>query len=178
MDVTTDRAPKPDLRFAAAASRAEQFSVWAMRLWWRSYPELQASWGEFLHGFRVCGVAPAVESCHRFCSIALAAGGRGTGLACLHFPLILPGEELLLSALALGQEGDLGRIENTLRTLIPPSAARIAAPNVVRYAQILADAGLSWTTAKPASASSIEPRVVRAEIAAYERVTVTSGRVH
>ncbi len=171
----SDRSPRPELRFAAAATRAEQFSIWALRLWWRSYPELQTGWGEFLHGFRVCGVAPAVESCHRFCAIALAAGGRGTGLACLHFPLILPTEELLLAALASGIEGDTYRTEAILRTLVPASAVRIAAPLVVRYAQILGDAGLAWplVTATPVGAG-----LARIDHSAYERVSLISERLH
>ena len=43
-------------RLAASATRAEQFSVWAMRLWWRGFPELDTAWPHLVAEFRRCGV--------------------------------------------------------------------------------------------------------------------------
>jgi hypothetical protein len=139
------------LRYAVAATRAEQFSIWALRLWWRSFPELHNGWADFLHGFRVLGVVPAVESCHRFCSVVLAAGGRDPGLACPHFPLILDREERLLAAFSAASEGDLVLSERVLSTFTSPSMARTGAQHAERYVQILSSAGLEWPACEPAS---------------------------
>jgi hypothetical protein len=144
VDATNLFLPNRSLRFAASATRAEQFSIWALRLWWEAFPDLPGAWSDFLHGFRVCGVQTAVESCHRFCSIVLATGACGTGVACLHAPHIAPTEEQLLAALAAADRGDVARVEGLLRTMVPNTAARIAAPLAVHYAQILTTAGLSW----------------------------------
>lgn len=139
-----ERAGMPLLRLASSASQAEQFSLWAMRLWWRAFPELQAAWPDFLHGFRVCGVPAAVESCHRFCSVVLATGMCGVEIGCVHFPRILPAEERLLEALSAARDADASRVEAILREVVPPSAAHVATPLALRYAQILTGAGLSW----------------------------------
>ncbi len=40
-----------ELRLTSSATRAEQFSLWALRLWWCAFPELEVGWREFLHGF-------------------------------------------------------------------------------------------------------------------------------
>jgi hypothetical protein len=145
----TNPGPSGRLRYAAAASRAEQFSIWALRLWWRAFPELHCGWADFLHGFRVLGVLPAVESCHRFCSVVLVPAGRESGLACLHFPLILAREEQLLAALSAASEGDSALSQRILSTFISPSAARVGAQHAAHYAQILSSAGLQWPTNEP-----------------------------
>jgi hypothetical protein len=160
------------MRFAASATRAEQFSIWALRLWWRAFPELDAAWADFLHGFRVCGVPSAVESCHRFCSIVLAAAGCGSGIACLHFPHIAPAEEQLLSLLAAGTAGEAGRVERLLRKVVPPAAARLASSHAVHYAQILNNAGLHWPHQLPASGASCTARL------ASDRVLLFPERLH
>jgi hypothetical protein len=144
VDATSHFLHRRNLRFAASATRAEQFSIWAFRLWWEAFPDLPNAWGDFLHGFRVCGIPLAVESCHRFCSIVLATGACGTGLACLHSPHIAPTEEQLLAVFAAGNGGDLVRVEGLLRTMVPNRAARIAAPLAIQYAQILTHGGLYW----------------------------------
>ncbi len=129
-------------RLAASATRAEQFSVWAMRLWWRGFPELDATWPHLVAGFRRCGVQ-AIEACHRFCSTALAAAGCGYGIGCLHCPRLTPTEERLLAALASANAG-VHEAELRLREVLPASAARLAAPHAVRLARALADSGLEW----------------------------------
>lgn len=131
-------------RLAAAASRAEQFSIWAMRLWWCGFPEIDSVWPDFAQGFRACGVAPALESCHRICSIALATAGCGNGIACLHCPHIAPAEEQLLAALVAANSGESDRSEMLFRQFLPATAARLVAPQAVHYAQILTHAGLLW----------------------------------
>jgi hypothetical protein len=156
------------LRLATHASRAEQFSLWAVRLWWRAFPELETGWGDFLRGFRVCGVPCAVEPCHRICSVMLSAAGCGSGVACIHFPRILQTEEQLLTALAAGTTGETWVVEASLRTIAPAAAARSAAPLVVDYAQILANAGLTWPGAQPSHA------VLRAREDAF----IVSSRLH
>jgi hypothetical protein len=153
-----DSVSGENLRLASRASRAEQFSLWAMRLWWRAFPELETGWGDFLHGFRVCGVQGAVEPCHRFCAIVLSAAGCGAGVACIHFPRILSTEEQLLSALEAGTTGEHWVVEATLRTFAPASAARAAAPLVVDYAHILANAGISWPGSAGPFRPSLRPR--------------------
>lgn len=120
-----------------------------MRLWWRAFPELHCGWADFLHGFRVLGVLPAVESCHRFCSVVLTSACRDTGLACLHFPLILEREERFLAALSFAGEGEVIVSERILSTFVSPSAARVAAQYAARYAQILTSAGLQWPPRAP-----------------------------
>lgn len=162
-------SPEGDnLRLASSATRAEQFSLWALRLWWRAFPELETGWREFLHGFRVCGVPDAVEPCHRFCALMLSGAGCGSGIACIHFPRILATEEQLLAALAAGTTGEPWAAEASLRQFAPATAARAASVLVVDYAQILANAGLSWPGTESAS------RVLRAR----EAVCVASGRLH
>lgn len=69
-----------------------------MRLWWRAFPELDLAWPDLVAGFRSCGVAAALESCHRFCSIALGAARCGDHACCLHCPEISPTGEKLLEA--------------------------------------------------------------------------------
>jgi hypothetical protein len=157
-----------NLRLASTASRAEQFSLWALRLWWQAFPELQLAWGEWLHGFRVCGVSSAVEACHRFCAITLSAAGCGSGIACIHFPRILSTEEQILAALAGGATGEPWVVEASLRTFAPAAAARSAAPLAVDYARILVNAGLEW----PGAPSS------QIALRAYEGVSIVSGRLH
>ena len=144
MHATTESIQRGALRLAISATRAEQFSIWAMRLWWRSFPQLDSGWSDFLHGFRVCGVAPAVESCHRFCSIALAASACGSGIACVHYPRIVPMEEQLLSVFSVANLGESDRVESLLRGLLPETSVRTAAPLVIHYAQILEHAGMQW----------------------------------
>jgi hypothetical protein len=164
-----DSVSGENLRLASRASRAEQFSLWALRLWWRAFPELETGWSDFLHGFRVCGVQGAVEPCHRFCAIMLSAAGCGSGVACIHFPRILPTEEQLLSALEAGTTGEHWVVEATLRTFAPATAARAAAPFIVDYAQILAQAGISWPgNARPAQSA----------LRARAQVCVVSSRLH
>jgi hypothetical protein len=157
------------LRVASRATRAEQFSLWALRLWWHSFPELQFGWREFLHGFSVCGVPSAAEPCHRFCALILSAGGCGSRIACTHFPRILPIEEQLLSALAVGTTGEPWVVEASLRTFSPAAAARSAAPLAVDYARILANAGLDWPGAPSSS---------HAALRGYEDMCIVSGRLH
>lgn len=161
-----------ELRYAAAASSAEQFSLWSLRLWWRAFPELQVAWGDFLHGFRVCGVSAAVESCHRFCALVLASGDAGGGVACLHFPLILPKEEQLLAALGAAAAGHTACVERALRGVVSPDVAGKAAPVAVRYAQILAEGGLKWQG--PPSSWDI----ARAKRADLERMPMVSAQIH
>lgn len=158
----------PSLRLASRATRAEQFSLWALRLWWHAFPELQFGWRELLHGFRVCGVPSAVECCHRFCAVILSAGGCGSGIACIHFPRILQTEEQLLAALAAGTTGEPWVVEASLRAFAPAAAARSAAPLAVDYARILANAGLDW----PGVPSS------HLVLRAYQDVCIVSGRLH
>jgi hypothetical protein len=158
----------PNLRLVARATRAEQFSLWAMRLWWHVSPELQFGWSELLHGFGGCGVSSAVEPCHRFCSLILGAGGCGPRIACIHFPRILPIEEQLLGALAVGTTGEPWVVEASLRTFLPAAVARSAAPLAVDYARILSNAGLDWPGA-PTSHVALR---------AYEDVCIVSGRLH
>jgi len=136
----------PAARPLESASRAEQFSIWAMRLWWGGFPELDTAWPDLVRGFRVCGVPTALESLHRFCSIALAASGRGSGVACIHCPRITAVEEQLLDALAVASESDSIEIECRLRQVLPPAAARLAAAHAGRYARALAAGGLEWRT--------------------------------
>lgn len=131
-------------RLAAATTPAEQFSVWAMRLWWRGFPELDTAWPHLVAGFRRCGVQ-AIEACHRFCSTALAAAGCGYGMGCLHCPRLTPTEERLLAALA-SANGGVEEAELRLREVLPASAARLAAPHAVRLARALSDSGLEWPT--------------------------------
>ena len=133
-----------NLRRVTSATRAEQFAIWSLRLWWRAFPELQCAWPELLHGFRVCHVPTAVESCHRFCSTVLVIAGCGSGVACLHFPRIAATEEQLLTTLAAGASGDQQRVERVLRTFVPANVAVVAAPHALQYSQILASAGMEW----------------------------------
>src|SRR5262245_56151634 len=121
------------IRSAACASRTEQFLIWAMRLWWRAFPELDLAWGDLVIGFRHCGVPAAIESCHRFCSIALVAADRAGGIGCLHCPFISRAEEDLLEALSLASCGDVEAAEIPLRRLMSARAARHAAPHAVRF---------------------------------------------
>lgn len=138
------REPGLTTRLAASASRAEQFSVWAMRLWWRGFPELDTAWPHLVAGFRRCGVE-AIEACHRFCSTALAVAGCGYGIGCLNCPRLTPTEERLLAALASASAG-VHEAEIRLREVLPASAARLAAPHAVRLARALSDSGLEWPT--------------------------------
>jgi hypothetical protein len=170
--VMTDSLRLGSLRYAAAASSAEQFCLWSIRLWWRAFPELQVAWGDFLHGFRVCGVSAAVESCHRFCAVVLASGDAGGGIACLHFPLVLPKEEQLLAALGAGASGHLACVERALREVVSPEVANTAAPFAVRFAQILAEGGLKWQG--PPSSWDI----ARAKRVELERMPMGSAQIH
>lgn len=127
-----------------SAARAEQFSIWAMRLWWGGFPELDTAWPDLVRGFKVCGVPAALESLHRFCSIALSAAGCGSGIACIHCPRITAVEEKLLDALAAAQRCDSIELECRLREFMPASAARLATAHAQRYAQALTTGGLEW----------------------------------
>lgn len=131
-------------RLAAAATRGEQFSLWAMRLWWGGFPELDRAWPDLVAGFRAYGVQGAIEACHRFCSTALAAAGCGYGIGCLQCPHITPTEERLLAALAAASSGDLDSVESRLQEVLPASAARLAAPHAVRLVRALATSGFEW----------------------------------
>lgn len=161
---------RESLRLVSCASRAEQFSIWALRIWWRAFPELQAGWGDFLHGFRVCGVQPAIESCHRFCSIVLGTSARGSSIACVHFPHILAAEERLLAVLAAGQSGDVARVEELLREFVPPATARVAATQAARFAQVLANAGLDWAQVSAAPTSPTRGH--------FDHASLVSERLH
>lgn len=130
-----------------SAARAEQFSLWAMRLWWGGFPELDTAWPDLVRGFRVCGVPAALESLHRFCSIALSAAGCGSGIACIHCPRITAIEEQLLAALAVAQQCDSIELECRLREFMAPSAARLATAHAKRFAHALASGGLEWRAA-------------------------------
>lgn len=142
MSAEFDRS-EPRLRFAEAATPAEQFSVWAMRLWWSAFPELDAAWPDLVRGFRVCTSPAALEPFHRFCSVTLSAAGCGAGIACLRCPRITLLEDRLLESLAAAAAGDAD-VEMVLRTVLPASAARLAAPHAIRFAQLIAEAGLGW----------------------------------
>jgi hypothetical protein len=168
---TTNGQRHPLPRLAASATRAEQFSIWAMRLWSGHFPELDAAWPDFVRGFRVCGVQSAIEACHRFCSVALAAAGCSCGIACPCCASITPLEEKLLEALAVASRGDLDAAEEYLRKVMPASAARLAIPHAARFAQALARAGLDWPTA-PAIDEDVYERVD------YSVASVSSRRLH
>jgi hypothetical protein len=158
-------------RLLASATRAEQFSTWALRTWWRSFPELQLGWSDLMHGFRVCGVQPALESCHRFCSIVLTIAGGGQGLACPHFARIVPMEERLLGALAMAETGEPDFVESLLLDVVPTAAARLAAPQAIRYARVLASAGLEWPQRAKLVAADPRSRTFSApEIALSQRL--------
>jgi len=158
-------------RLASSASRAEQFSVWAIRLWWQGFPQLEAVWPRLAAGFQQCGVPLAIEACHRFCSTVLAAAGSGSGVACLACPRITSGEEYLLAALVVASTGCIDAAETQLRQMMPASAARIAAPHAVRFAQALARAGLEW----PASEDSWSEPAPQAGSAGF---LTASSRLH
>jgi hypothetical protein len=141
-----ERLVQNELPLAATASRAEQFSLWAMRLWWQGFPEIDAVWGDLVRGFRVCGVSTALEPWHRFCSLMLATGGAGHAIACIYYPRVMPGETLLLDALATAARGSVELLEAHLRAVTPPTVARLAAPHACRFATALTEARLDWPT--------------------------------
>jgi hypothetical protein len=132
-------------RLAEHATPAEQFSIWAMRLWWGVFPELDTAWPHLVRGFRQCNAAAStLEAFHRFCSIALPATARGAGIACPYCPRITPLEEKLLEGLAAATGIEFTVAEATLRQVMSASAARIAAPHAARFARGMAQAGLPW----------------------------------
>ncbi|MGC4111401.1 MAG: hypothetical protein QM747_13455 [Nocardioides sp.] len=140
-----------DLRVAAEATRGEQFSLWALRMWWRAFPKVDAVWPELVHGFRACGIPAALESCHRLCTVLLATGGCGAALGCPACPGITPGEEILLDVLRAAASGEEGRVILRLRRFAPAAVARLAAPHAIRFARALAAAGLDWPASQTPS---------------------------
>jgi hypothetical protein len=142
-----------------------------MRLWSGHFPELDTAWPDFVRGFRVCGVQSAIEACHRFCSVALAAAGCCSGIACPCCPSITPVEEKLLEALAIAGRGEVEVAEEYLRQIMPASAARLAVPHAARFALVLARSGLEWP-ATPASAG------VAVDPVGLVDSTMYSGRLH
>jgi hypothetical protein len=142
-------------RLAEQATPAEQFSIWAMRLWWGAFPELETAWPDLVRGFRICAVTSALEAFHRFCSIALSAAGCGAGMACLYCPRITPLEDKLLEALAAATASECGGTETILRQIMPASAARMAAPHAARFARAVAQGGLRWPRAPAAHESRL-----------------------
>jgi len=158
-------------RLAAGATPAEQFSIWAMRLWWSAFPELDSAWADLARGFRVCAVPASLESFHRFCSVVHSAAGCGSGIACLHCPRITCVEDRLLEALAAATAPDYTQTEDLLRQIMPASAARIAAPHAARFARELAQAGLPW----PALPEAMDVRIRACEQPAATHV---SERLH
>jgi hypothetical protein len=145
-------------RLAESATPAEQFSIWAIRMWWGAFPELDTVWAELARGFRFCAAPSALEACHRFCSVMLCAAGCGSGIACIHCPRITPLEDRLLEALAAARTNEYLETEMLLRQLVPASAARIAAPYAARFARDLAEAGLQWPgSPRAATVRALDP---------------------
>lgn len=137
------RAP----RATQDATSAEQFSIWAMRLWWSGFPELDSAWPDLVRGFRACSIPSALEACHRFCSVTLSAAGCGGGIACLYCPRITTVEEALLESLGAAASSNYLDVETYLRRVMPDSAARLAAPHAMRFARNLTGTGLHWPEA-------------------------------
>src|SRR5262245_52405425 len=102
----TENDPVAGPRLAAHASRAEQFALWAIRLWWSRYPELDLVWPKLARGFRAFGMPAALESLHGFCSIALVMAAEVPALACERCSSINSHEERLLQVLRLASRGE------------------------------------------------------------------------
>jgi hypothetical protein len=147
------------LRPAESGTPAEQFCIWAMRLWWRGFPELDAVWPDLARGFQVCGVTPALEAWHRFCSTALAAAGQGAGVACLYCPRITPTEECLLAALSVASTGSPAQVERVLLNCVPPAAARLMTPHVMHFTRVVTHAGLQWPVRNSHSMAAFSQRL-------------------
>jgi hypothetical protein len=161
------RAP----RATQDATSAEQFSIWAMRLWWSGFPELDAAWPDLVRGFRACSVPSALEACHRFCTVTLSAAGCGDGIACLYCPRIATVEEALLASRSTAASSNYLDVESHLRRIMPDSAARLAAPHAMRFARHLDGAGLRW----PVPAVS---RIDMHTFSAVPAIDDASDRIH
>ena len=136
----TGAVPRP----AAQASRAEQFSLWAIRIWWSRYPELDAIWPKLAQGFRAFGIPAALESLHGFCSIALVMAKETPAIACSRCTSINRHEERLLLILRLAAQGQTHLALQELLSGLPSASARMAARHADRFAQLLTVSGLEW----------------------------------
>jgi hypothetical protein len=128
----------------AQVSRAEQFSLWAIRIWWSRFPELDAVWPKLAQGFRAFGMPAALESLHGFCSIALVMAEDIPTLACSRCTSINRDEERLLRILRLAAQGQTHLTFQELLSDLPAGSARIAARHAERFAQLLTVSGLEW----------------------------------
>jgi hypothetical protein len=132
------------LRLAVQASRAEQFALWAIRLWWSRFPELDAVWPKLAQGFRAFGMPAALESLHGFCSIALVVAAQTPAIACARCSSIHPDEERLLQMLCLAARGETVLAQRQLLSTLPAASAQLAIRHAERFAQLLIVAGLEW----------------------------------
>jgi hypothetical protein len=132
------------LRPAAQASRAEQFALWAIRIWWSRFPELDAVWPKLAQGFRAFGMPAALESLHGFCSIALVKAEETPVIACSHCTSINRHEERLLQILCLAAQGRTLLAHQELLSSLPAASTRVATQHAERLAQLLTVAGLEW----------------------------------
>lgn len=137
-------APIARPRLSAQASRAEQFALWAIRLWWSRYPQLDAVWPKLEHGFRIFGMPAALEPLHGFCSIALVMSEDPPSVACSRCSSINSHEERLLRILCLAAQGEGPLANQQLLSALPATSARLATRHAERFAQMLIVAGLIW----------------------------------
>ena len=131
-------------RLCAQASRAEQFALWGIRLWWCRYPELDAVWPRLAQGFRAFGMPAALEPLHGFCSIALVMSEETPAIACPRCSSINSHEERLLQILCLAAQGEGALAHQQLLSTLPAASARLATRHAERFAQLLTVAGLAW----------------------------------
>jgi hypothetical protein len=132
------------LRPAAQASRAEQFALWAIRIWWSRYPELDAVWPKLAQGFRAFGMPAALESLHGFCSIALVKAEQVPAISCPRCTSINHNEGRLLQILCLAAQGRMFLVHRELLSILPAPSARLATQHAERLAQLMTVAGLEW----------------------------------
>jgi len=142
---------------SAQVSRAEQFALWAIRVWWSRFPELDAVWPKLAQRFRAFGIPAALESFHGFCSIALVMAEEIPVIACLRCSSINAHEERLLQILCLAARGETLLAHRELRATLPTASARLAIQHAERFAQLLSVAGLDWPRGDELTGERLSP---------------------
>ncbi len=121
---------------------AEQFTVWAIRVWVKAV-QGKAPPGRLLEeGFEVAGCEAALSPLHGLMRTLAVAAERSIDVRCINCRHVSPDEVSFLRAIAGFQRGCYGEGAMLIAGYLPPAAARTAIDHAAALAGHLASAGL------------------------------------
>lgn len=119
---------------------AEQLALWSLRYWADCHKKEHSPYEALGQAYRLAKTKEAMVAFDGFMSVLVVGLYRQMDVRCLKCDGISDDEKIILTALALEQQGDSQESQNLIGRLIAPSALRIAQNMLTAWASNLAQA--------------------------------------